>query len=177
MVVLPYEGIRIEEDTSIQVINGIDVVLDNIRSALNVGSIFRTADGCAINHIHLCGITPTPDHPKVAKTALGAECIVNWTQHWNTLEAVKELQSAGFYLIAIESSNDSESLYDFTPTPINQPLALILGNEITGVDPDVLGLCQRRIHLPMFGAKRSLNVSIAFGITAYFLRYKYYQKN
>ncbi|NPV76937.1 MAG: RNA methyltransferase [Anaerolineae bacterium] len=149
----------------------IEVLLDNIRSAFNVGSIFRTADGAAINHIHLCGITPTPDHPKVSKTALGAECLVAWTQHWDGVEAARELKEKGYALVALESAEDSRSLFEISSLPGTPLTVLVLGNEVTGVDPGILELCNQKIHIPMQGSKRSLNVAIAFGIAAYHLRY------
>lgn len=170
LVVPPYEGIRVEEKTA-NSSHHVEVLLDNIRSAFNVGSIFRTADGAAISHIHLCGITPTPDHPKVAKTALGTECLIAWTQHWDGVEAAKNLKEKGCTLIALESARDSRSLFDSSPFSETLPSVLVVGNEITGVDPGILYLCDQKIHIPMLGSKRSLNVAIAFGIAVYYLRF------
>ncbi|MCC6146845.1 MAG: RNA methyltransferase [Anaerolineaceae bacterium] len=170
LVVLPYEGVN---TSALREISSprIEVLLDNIRSALNVGSIFRTADGVGIDHLHLCGITPTPDHPKVSKTALGAECTVNWSQHWEGVEAAKTMRDRGDYLIALEGAIDSRSLFDFFSAPQDSSIALVVGNEVSGVDPGILELCHTKLHIPMQGSKRSLNVAVAFGITAYHLRF------
>lgn len=170
-VVLPYLGVKVEEDGPQAVAPPIEVVLDNIRSAFNVGSIFRTSDGAAVTHLHLCGITPTPDQPKVAKTALGSELTLAWTQHWDTLTAMDQLKQRGFRILGLEGARDSCSLFNFSISDQNQPVALVVGNEITGLDPAVLNFCDARIHIPMYGNKKSLNVATAFGVAIYFLRY------
>lgn len=178
LVVLPYDGIG-AEDHRVNSAPHIEVLVDNIRSAFNVGSIFRTADGAGVNHIHLCGITPTPDHPKVAKTALGTECLVAWTQHWDGVEAAKELKEKGYTLVALECAGDSHSLFDHFFLAGVTSAVLVLGNEVTGVDPGILELCNQKIHIPMQGSKRSLNVAIAFGIAVYHMRFTIsnYQQN
>lgn len=150
----------------------IDALLDNIRSGYNVGSIFRTADGSGINHLYLAGITPTPNHSKVAKTALGAQDNVAWTHHLNALELLEELKSIGHQIWAIENNVAGESLFDIQfPIDDDSPILIIVGNEIAGVDPAILDYCDRIFFLPMLGTKRSLNVVIAFGIAGYYLRF------
>lgn len=149
----------------------VDAMLDNIRSAFNVGSIFRTADGAGLHHLHLCGITPTPDNPKIAKTSLGAEYSVPWTYHPDSVSAAFLLKSMGYKLWALECKEDSSSLFDVVRDMPSSPILLIIGNEITGVDPGLLELCDQTLWIPMQGYKRSLNVAIAFGVAAYVLRF------
>lgn len=146
------------------------LLLDNVRSTYNVGSLFRTADGAGVKQIELCGITPTPDHPKVAKTALGAEQSVDWRYHRNALHAAAALQAGGLRLWALETCPEADLLPTLAP-PRHQPLALIIGNEITGVDPALLARCQTIVRLPMLGRKRSLNVASAAAIAIYWLRF------
>ena len=156
------------------------VLLDNVRSTFNVGSIFRTADGAAVQQLYLCGITPTPSHPKVGKTALGAEQVLAWSHHNNAVDLACSLQAKGATLWALEDNLRAESLFkpplraDNAPgqpmVDANAPLVLIVGNEITGVDPGLLALCTRILAIPMWGVKQSLNVATAFGIAIYELR-------
>lgn len=147
------------------------VVLDNLRSAYNVGSIVRTADGAGISHLYLCGITPTLDHPKIAKTALGAEATVESSYHPNALTLVSDLKSEGIYLVALESRPGAVSLFDPALRIPTTPAVLVVGNELIGVDPAVIELCDLVVDLPMMGTKRSLNVVVAFGIASYLLRF------
>jgi len=149
----------------------VDALLDNIRSVYNVGSIFRTADGAGIGHLSLCGITTTPDHRGVAKTALGAETAVSWSCHPNGLERARELKHRGFELYGLEDCPAANSLFSLLPGAFESPIVLVIGNEIAGIDPDILGLCDRVLRIPMHGRKRSLNVAVAFGIAAYFLKH------
>jgi len=147
------------------------LLLDNVRSIFNVGSIFRSADGVGVGHLYLCGITPTPAHPKLAKTALGAEHSIPWSQHTNALDLAQALQTQGHHLWALEETATAERLFAqliFLPA---HPVTLIVGNEITGVDPALLALCERVLTIPMGGQKRSLNVATAAGIAMYALRY------
>jgi 23S rRNA (guanosine2251-2'-O)-methyltransferase len=146
-------------------------LLDNVRSTFNVGSIFRSADGAAFQHLYLCGITPTPAHPKVAKTALAAEQTVAWSQHPNALDLAQALQTRGDHLWALEDAPGAMPIFAAQLPPSDQPLVLIVGHEVTGVDPGLLALCERIVALPMGGIKRSLNVAIAFGIAAYTVRF------
>ncbi len=149
----------------------VEALLDNIRSVYNVGSIFRTADGAGLRHLHLCGITPPPDHPKTAKTALGAELAVAWTQYRNGLDTAVTLQQRGCLLWAIEDSPQAESLFAAPVLPDGPPIVLVVGNEIAGIDPDILARCDRILHIPMQGQKKSLNVASAFAIAAYAVRF------
>lgn len=146
--------------------------LDNIRSAYNVGAIFRTADGIGVRHLHLAGITPTPFHPKVRKTALGSEKVIPWTHHRNGLDAVAGLKERGYKLWALENLPNARSLFD--TWEINNPdlpVLLIVGNELSGIDQGILDICDRIIALPMVGSKGSLNVEVTFGVAAYYLRF------
>jgi 23S rRNA (guanosine2251-2'-O)-methyltransferase len=147
-------------------------LLDNIRSIHNVGSMFRTADGAGVDHLHLLGITATPDHPRLAKAALGAHETVGWTHHRHGPDAAARLRESGFRLWALERTAEPSpqlSLYE-AELPAG-PLALIVGNERAGVDPGLLALCDGIFALPMSGVKSSLNVAVAFGIAVYHLRY------
>jgi len=145
------------------------VALDNIRSAWNVGSILRSADGFGYAHVYMCGITPTPDIEAVKKTSLGAENSVTWDYHKNTVAVVTELKSEGHRIIALEEHDHSIPLISTSEQDISSPALLIVGNEVTGVDPHLLGLCDAIYHIPMYGRKKSFNVAIAFGIAAYIL--------
>jgi tRNA G18 (ribose-2'-O)-methylase SpoU len=144
-----------------------------VRSLFNVGSIFRSADGAGLRHLYLCGVTPTPDHPKLGKTALGAEKQVAWSHHRNAVILAEELRAAGWTLWALETGAAAESIFTVAlprpPLP-QPPLVLVAGGEVTGVDPDVLALCARRVAIPMAGRKESLNVAVAFGVAAVILR-------
>lgn len=148
---------------------GHSILLDNVRSAWNVGSIFRTADGFGYSHAYLCGITPSPDNGAVMKTSLGAENSVSWTSHSDAVKLAAELKSKGFKLIALEEHEHSASLLEWADHTIQSETTLIVGNEITGVDPHLLALCDAIYHIPMYGEKKSFNVAIAFAIAAYAL--------
>lgn len=143
------------------------VVLDNIRSAWNVGSIFRTAEGMGVEHIYLCGITPTPDIPKVARTALGAEKMVPWSYYTNCLGLVKDLRKKGFNIWALETHANASQLVEAPSRMPGGRVVLVFGNEVVGVDPGVLDLCDHIWCIPMHGRKRSLNTAVAFGIAAH----------
>ncbi len=145
------------------------VLLDNIRSVYNVGSIFRTAEAVGISQIHLCGITATPKNPRLAKTALGAEKKVAWKYHPNAPLAAQRLREQGFALWAIEGGVHAKPLFDLRP-PVPKKTVLIIGNELAGVDPALLRLAEQVLSIPMLGEKESLNLTVAFGIAAYFLR-------
>ena len=149
----------------------VEALLDNIRSIFNVGNMIRTADGAGLRHLHLCGITATPRNPKLAKTALGAENSVAWTRHRNGLAAASSLKAKGFRLWALEGGPRAESLFDTTEYIHGPPVVLVVGSEVSGVDPGILEQCERVFSLPMQGSKTTLNVSVAFGIAAYFLRF------
>ncbi len=149
----------------------IEVLVDNIRSIYNVGAIFRSADGAGVKHVHLCGITATPEHPKLAKTALGAHSQLSWSYARNGLDTAVSLQKEGYQLWALEETAQATSLFN-TQLPDNHiPILLIIGNENIGIDPAILALCDQIIALPMQGIKESLNVSVAFGIAIYQLQF------
>ena len=150
----------------------VEALLDNIRSIYNVGSILRTADGVGVGHLHCCGITPPPDHPKIAKTALGAEKSVRWTRYRNGLDTAVSLKERGYQLLALECAPDAILLPDLALDPAGPPILLVVGNEISGVDPGILAICDQTIMLPMQGVKNSLNVASAFAAAAYALRFR-----
>ena len=142
-------------------------LLDNIRSAWNVGSIFRTADGFGFKHLYLCGITPTPENRAVAKTSLNAEDFVTWSGHRDALKLAGGLKKQGFAIWALEQTGNSESIDTAGKLPgMDQGIVLVVGNEITGVDPGILEIADRVVHLPMRGQKRSFNVAVAFAVAA-----------
>lgn len=145
-------------------------LLDNIRSAWNVGSMFRTADGAGLRHLYCCGYSSTPQNPKVRKTALGAEQALAWSHHPNGVELAQTLQAAGKRLVALEGGERSQSLFHLPQTWGNAPMVLVVGNEVAGVDPGILALCDQVVHIPMWGTKESLNAAVAFGIAVYGLR-------
>jgi tRNA G18 (ribose-2'-O)-methylase SpoU len=139
------------------------VVLDNIRSMHNVGSVFRTADAFLIEAIYLCGYTPQPPHRDIHKTALGATETVDWSYFASAAAAVRELQERGYAVFAVEQTEGSVALPDF-PARYSGPLAVVFGNEVSGVSEDALALCNGGIEIPQWGMKHSLNISIAAGI-------------
>ncbi|TZF84751.1 RNA methyltransferase [Pedobacter sp. BS3] len=139
------------------------IVLDNIRSMHNVGSVFRTADGFAVEAIVLCGITGQPPHREIEKTALGATHSVAWTYEEDTVTAVNRLRKAGYQLIAIEQAENSTMLNHFQPD-MDQKYALIFGNEVNGVSDEVMKLIDTCLEIPQFGTKHSFNIVISAGI-------------
>ena len=139
------------------------VVLDNIRSCNNVGSVFRTSDALLVSKICLCGITATPPDKEIHKTALGAENTVDWKYFETTEEAVKLLKMEGYRIIAIEQVEGSIALNEYLPEP-GERLALIFGNEVKGVQQEVVNLCDQTIEIPQFGTKHSFNISVSAGI-------------
>ncbi len=141
----------------------VTIVLDNIRSQHNIGSIFRTADAFRIQSIHLCGITATPPNREIQKTALGATESVAWKYHQTTIDSIRELKQEGYYIVAIEQADESVNVSDFKPDIYNK-IALVFGNEVHGVDEEVMENCDGCIEIPQHGTKHSLNVSVAAGI-------------
>lgn len=167
----PYTDLKVEPSRPALAGLQVEALLDNIRSALNVGAIFRISDGAGVRHVHLAGLTPPPDHPKVAKTALGAEYAVPWTLHWNAPAAALECKRRGLRLWALESSPQARPIFEAAAAPDDTPILLAVGNEVSGVDPGILEQCDEIVSIPMQGVKRSLNVAVAFGIAVYFLRF------
>lgn len=139
------------------------VVLDNVRSMHNIGSIFRTSDGFAVEQVCLCGITAQPPHREIEKTALGATQSVNWAYFDTPVQAVEKLRADGYKIIAIEQAENSTMLNTFTPAP-NERYALIFGNEVNGVSEEVMQLIDTCIEIPQFGTKHSFNIVVSAGI-------------
>jgi len=150
----------------------VEVMLDNIRSGFNVGSIFRTSDGAGVQKIYCCGISPAPDNSKVKKTALGAEDTIPWEKSNNGLVTAEKLKLSGRILWALEDLPDAVPLFQVDLPTQNSSLLLVVGNEVTGVDPGIIELCEKVITIPMVGVKSSYNVAIAFGIAISFLFYR-----
>jgi tRNA G18 (ribose-2'-O)-methylase SpoU len=145
------------------------VLLDNVRSAWNVGSILRSADGFGFSHAFLCGITPSADNEAVTKTALGAQDSVPWSYHRDAVRLVRGLKAEGWEVYALEEDHRATRLSAASPEVFSGQEVLIVGNEVTGVDPELLDMCDQILYIPMRGEKRSFNVAIAFGIAAYAL--------
>ncbi len=142
------------------------VVLDNIRSQNNIGSVFRTADAFRLSGVCLCGITATPPHREIHKTALGATESVDWQYFATTVEAVRSLSDQGYVILAVEQVEGSILLPDFAPVPLEK-IALVFGNEVNGIDDEVLPLVNGCLEIPQFGTKHSVNVSVAVGIVVW----------
>jgi len=167
----PYSAHEVENTSTVVSGPQVEALLDNIRSAFNVGNMLRTADGAGIRHMHLCGITPTPSNPKLGKTALGAERAVPWTHHKDGLAAAISLKKRGMRLWALEGGPRSESLFEAAVDLHGAPIAFVVGSEVSGVDPGILEQCERVLCLPMQGSKTTLNVAVAFGVAVYILRF------
>jgi len=145
------------------------VILDNVRSMHNVGSVFRTSDAFLIQAIYLCGYTPKPPHRDIQKTALGATETVEWHYFSTTMEAVNLLKEKGYKVFAVEQAEGSISLESFA---IEDNIAVVFGNEVEGVDNSVIAACNGCIEIPQFGTKHSLNISVAAGIVLWELTRK-----
>lgn len=144
----------------------LDVIVHNIRSAQNVGSLFRTADSLGIAKLWLTGYTPIPSHVRVAKTALGAESSVEWEQVLDVQEVIQRAKSAGKRLIGLELDARAVSLSDFKPP---EQMMLLIGNEVEGITPSLLAACDDVVSLSQHGVKESMNVAVATGIAVYWL--------
>lgn len=149
-------------------------VLDNVRSALNVGSLFRTSDAFALEKIYLCGITAKPPHKEILKTAIGATSSVDWEYQKSSAQTVQKLKDDGYCVIGIEQTNESMPLQNFKLDKTKK-YAIVLGNEVKGVDESVLELVDVCIEVPQFGTKHSLNVSVCGGLIIWdlFKQFKY----
>lgn len=143
----------------------VSLLLHNIRSLYNVGSLFRTADAALAQKLHICGYTPAPPRKEIEKTALGAVDSVPWEYHASSMDAVVKLRQQNVKIFALELTDNSRSVYKLEKSDF--PLCLVLGNEITGVDDDVLAMCDGALDIPMYGVKHSLNVSVAAGIALF----------
>lgn len=146
--------------------NPVVLVLDNVRSMNNVGSAFRTADAFALEKIYLCGITATPPHREIQKTALGAENAVAWEHAKDTAELCLRLKADGYQVLAVEQAEGSTMLNEFTPAK-DQQYALVFGNEVFGVDEKVMKAVDGCLEIPQFGTKHSLNISVTIGVVAW----------
>lgn len=142
------------------------LVLDNVRSALNVGSAFRTSDAFALEKIYLCGITATPPHREILKTAIGATESVEWEYAKTTLEIVERLQAEGYKIVAVEQATDSVMLNDFKIGK-GEKYALIFGNEVKGVDDEIMQHLDVCLEVPQLGTKHSLNISVCVGVVVW----------
>jgi 23S rRNA (guanosine2251-2'-O)-methyltransferase len=151
----------------------VEGLLDNIRSTWNVGSIFRTSDGIGIQKLYLCGITATPGNPKVSKTALGAEQSVVWEKYNNGVDLARVLKTNGKKLWVLEDLPQAQQLFSLDPISTDLPVVLVVGNEISGVDPGIVELCDKVISIPMYGKKQSYNVAVAFGIAISIMLYRH----
>jgi 23S rRNA (guanosine2251-2'-O)-methyltransferase len=139
------------------------IVLDNVRSQSNVGSIFRTADAFLTEAIYLCGITATPPHREIQKTALGATESVAWKYFAKTYDAIVELRTSGFKILGIEQAEGSVELQELKIIK-GEKYALVFGHEVNGVDQDIINMCDKCIEIPQFGTKHSFNIAISVGI-------------
>ncbi|MEM6264095.1 MAG: RNA methyltransferase [Bacteroidota bacterium] len=146
----------------------IALVLDNVRSMHNVGSVLRTADAFRIDKVYMCGITPKPPHREIRKTAIGAEESVDWEHHPDAVVLCKELKEQGYQLLPVEQAENTMPLEDFIPLE-HQPIALVLGHEITGVQQEILDLADLCLEIPQFGTKHSLNISVTAGIVLHWM--------
>ena len=141
----------------------VTVVLDSVRSMHNIGSVFRTADGFAVEHIILCGITAQPPHREIEKTALGATQSISWTYFSAIKEALQHLRTEGYRIIAVEQAENSISLNEYQPEN-DQKYALIFGNEVNGVSEEAMQMIHDCIEIPQFGTKHSFNIVVSAGI-------------
>lgn len=139
------------------------LVLDNIRSLNNIGSMFRTSDAFLVDRIHLCGITATPPSVEIHKTALGAEDSVDWEYHATTMEAIDSLRREGYIVCALEQVKESVPLDEFEVRP-GVKYAIVVGHEVDGVDPEIVDACDYAIEIPQMGTKHSLNVAVSAGL-------------
>jgi 23S rRNA (guanosine2251-2'-O)-methyltransferase len=152
------------------------IVLDNIRSLNNIGSVFRTADAFLIEAVYLCGITAQPPHREIQKTALGATETVEWKHFESTIEAIKELKSSNYKIASIEQTENSTMLNDFGFKQ-NEKLAVIFGNEVKGVEQEAIDLSDAVIEIPQYGTKHSLNISVSAGVVIWDLYQKINAEN
>lgn len=146
----------------------LECVLDNIRSAYNVGSILRSANGLGIDLVHLCGFTPSPTSEKVKKTSLGAEESLSWCYHPNALDLIMQKKDDGFHIFSIETSPSATSMLDIHLESPKERVLFILGNEIYGIDPEIQRCSDAILQVPVTGQKKSLNVATSFAIAAFY---------
>ena len=144
------------------------VLLNDIRSLHNIGSVFRTCDAMAVEKLYLCGITATPPHREIRKTAIGASESVNWEYQKNPIEVIKKYQKSGYQIIAVEQTDKAISLENFDWN--NEKILLIFGNEVNGVDQDLINESDISIEIPQWGTKHSFNISVSAGIVLWSIK-------
>ncbi|MBW6513592.1 MAG: RNA methyltransferase [Candidatus Syntrophosphaera sp.] len=164
IAVLKGDGLRVSDPAAKERAQNVIVILDNLRSVFNIGSIFRGVECLAIKEIWLCGVSATPAHPALEKTARGTANRVSWRYFERTPEAIETAKAAGYHLYALETTQNSQSVFK---SDYRFPLALVLGNESLGISEEVLALCAHQVSLPVQGWKNSLNVAVAFSVCAY----------
>jgi tRNA G18 (ribose-2'-O)-methylase SpoU len=165
------EAARLDRSGKPAVTPRFSALLEDIRSLWNVGSIFRSADGAGFEKLYLCGITGSPPRKEIAKTSLGAEEAIAWEHHAGALDILPALISAGVQIVALEKTEASVPLRNaLEQGKLRAPVCLVVGNEVSGVSAEALGRAEHVCHLPMRGAKSSLNVAVAFGVAAYQMR-------
>lgn len=152
--------------TAPEKLSALKILVPNIRSLHNVGSIFRSADAFGISEIILAGYTPVPPRPEINKTAIGAEEFVNWRYCEQAEEALLELKNEGFYIVGLEQTNNSTELPDFQAEP-HEKICIVLGSEVSGIEDELLPLVDEFVAIPQYGRKHSLNVSVAAGVVLY----------
>lgn len=149
--------------------SGIVIILDNIRSAHNIGSAFRTSDSFKIDKVYLCGICATPPSAEIHKSALGAEFSVEWEYSKDTVETIERLKSSGYKAVCAEQTVNSVMLNDFTPEA-GQKYAIVFGNEVDGVSQEAVDACDFALEIPQYGTKHSLNVSVSIGVILWHIK-------
>jgi tRNA G18 (ribose-2'-O)-methylase SpoU len=154
-------------------LGAVKILLHNVRSMHNVGAAFRSADAFGINQLLLSGYTPTPPRPEISKTAIGAEKHVDWQSSENPVQTIKELKKEGFCLVALEQTTESTLLPNYTLPP-KQKICLVFGNEVTGIDEELLPHIDDFVEIPQYGHKHSLNVSVTVGVALYAFLEKYW---
>jgi tRNA G18 (ribose-2'-O)-methylase SpoU len=143
------------------------IVLDNIRSLNNIGSVFRTADAFLVEKIYLCGITATPPHREIHKTALGATESIAWEYVENTIDCIEQLKDEGYKILSVEQAEGSTMLQNFQPNFTNEKYVLVFGNEVDGVADEVIAASDYCVEIPQYGTKHSLNISVSVGIVVW----------
>jgi len=168
----PFSNAKMNIDNRVPQYRKIDVLLDNLRSTHNVGSIFRTANGAAIDHIFCCGTSPTPSHPKFSKSALKADDTVSWSCHRNSLDILHEQKRNGFAIVSLEVTAQAIPIFTAGDSLLKyKAILLIVGNEVSGIDPALIDESDAVVYIPMLGSKTSLNVSNAAAIAIYEFRF------
>lgn len=162
------KSLRLTEDEALNVTrNPVSVLCDNIRSIFNVGAIFRTSDSILAEKIYLTGYTPYPPRKEIEKVALGATRTVPWEYHKNPIDTIEQIKSNGIKIAVLEQTDSRNLIWDVKESDF--PMCLVLGNEISGVSDEIIKQSDMSFEIPMYGFKQSLNVSVAYGIAAYFL--------